>query len=79
MSKYDGLAEFLSRKTSSVTVSFEEIASVVAGGLPPSAYRYTAWWANNPSRHVHARVWLDAGWATSATNLVSRKVTFDPR
>jgi hypothetical protein len=79
MSKYDGLAEFLKRRTSAVTRSFEEVASVVAGGLPPSAYRYIQWWANSPIGHPYSRVWLDAGWATSATNLVSRKVTFTPR
>lgn len=78
MSKYDGLADLLKRRTSAFSLSFDAIASVVDGGLPPSAFRYNQWWENDPN-HSQAKIWLDAGWQTSAVNLVSRKVTFSPR
>ncbi len=61
MAKYSPLAELLQRRSgASVELSFATIAEVV-GGLPDSARRHRAWWANDPS-HVQARAWLDAGW-----------------
>jgi hypothetical protein len=40
-------------------MTFAEISRFV-GGLPPSAYRYREWWANDHGgRHVQAHAWLD--------------------
>lgn len=45
-SKYDPLKAELSRRGSAmVAMSITEIDRLV-GGLPPSAYQYQAWWAN---------------------------------
>ena len=78
MSKYDPLREHLERSgRDSVSMSFEEIADLV-GGLPPSAYRHQAWWANErEGRHVQARAWMGAGWQVSEVNLSGRTVTFE--
>lgn len=78
MSKYSGIGEFLKGRDIEVTLSFDEVAALVVGGLPSSAFDYTAWWANDPS-HVQAKVWLDAGWETRTSNLTGRRITFVPR
>ena len=76
MAKYDALRDRLSRRSSSPwTVSFDEVAAIVPGGLPPSAYRHEAWWANTES-HVQALAWIRAGWHTEGLDLVRRRVTF---
>jgi hypothetical protein len=78
MSKYSGIAEFLKRRDKELILSFDDVAALVDGGLPSSAFEYTAWWANDAS-HVQAKVWLDAGWETRTPNLIGKKVTFVPR
>jgi hypothetical protein len=78
MSKYSGIAEYLKRRDKELTLSFDDVAALVVGGLPSSAFEYSAWWAND-ANHVQAKVWLDAGWETRTPNLISRKVTFVPR
>jgi len=57
MAKYDRLAELLRcQHGSELRVTFEQLADVVPGGLPPSAYRHRAWRANEvDGPHVHAR------------------------
>jgi hypothetical protein len=76
--KYDGLREYLLRQHSDrVTMSFEQVAAVVPGALPSSAYNHQAWWANEVSgSHVEARAWLDAGFRATAVSLTARRVTF---
>jgi len=78
VAKYDGLAEFLRRQRGvHLQVTFEQLATTVPGGLPPSAYRHRAWWANEANgRHVHARAWLNAGWVVSGIDLAGQVVTF---
>ena len=50
LGKYDGLRDhLLSRAGMEATVSFDDVASLVPGGLPASAYQYQAWWANDES------------------------------
>jgi len=78
MGKYDGLSELLRRQSGSSTrMTFEQIADVVPGGLPASAHRYPAWWANeSDSPHVQAHAWMDHGWRVAQLDLVGRVVTF---
>lgn len=46
-----------------VTLRFEEIERILNDKLPPSAYEYQAWWANEKEgNHVNARAWANAGW-----------------
>jgi len=76
MGKYDGLGDhFQHRATSPWSASFNEVAELVAGGLPASAYDHAAWWANSES-HPEAVAWLTAGWRTESVNLEARRVTF---
>jgi hypothetical protein len=57
MSKYDALAELLRRKRglrTQLDLRFAEISIAVPGGVPSSACRHAAWWANETSgSHVH--------------------------
>lgn len=77
MSKYDALVELLARRAAIVTLTFDEIAERVPGGLPPSAYVHRPWWANElRGSHVQARSWLSAGWWVESVDLDGRRVTF---
>ena len=60
MSRYDALtATLLARSEPTVTLSFDELDTIV-GGLPNSAKTYSAWWVNKRSSQPHAKAWLDA-------------------
>jgi hypothetical protein len=78
MAEYDGSAELLRRqRDGQITLTFDQVADAVPGGLPPSACRHRAWWASEPGGyHVHARAWCGAGWHVSAVDLAGRTVTF---
>jgi hypothetical protein len=57
-------------------MSFGEVADIVPGGLPPAAFRYRAWWANDAT-HVQARDgWLGANWRSAGVNMHMQEVTF---
>ena len=77
MAKYDGLGALLNRQTRpEVTLTFAQIAEVVAG-LPPSAYQHRAWWSNERNgRHVHAAAWMSSGWRVAQVDLDRCNVTF---
>lgn len=77
MAKYDPLKAFLQRQPGpAITMSFADVADLV-GGLPNSAYRHPAWWANDSSGgHTHANAWLAAGWVVDSFNQTRRTVSF---
>lgn len=61
MSRYDALtARLKSLAEPHVVLTFDELDQM-RGGLPDSAKKYAAWWANKASSQAHARAWLDAG------------------
>jgi hypothetical protein len=79
MAKYSSLAQWLtSQARSPVTLTFAEVSALVPGGLPPSAYEYQAWWANerNP-RPVQKLAWSKEGWSVVNLNLTAQRVTFE--
>jgi hypothetical protein len=58
---YGALTAYLRRRPEpEVTLSFAELDDVI-GGLPASARKYQAWWANSRRSQPHAQSWLDAG------------------
>lgn len=78
MAKYSPLGGLLQRRSgASVELSFATVAEAV-GGLPDSARRHRAWWANDPS-HVQARAWLDASWQVDDVRLDQGRVRFRRR
>jgi hypothetical protein len=61
MPKYGALTAYLQYRAEPViVVSFGELDRLI-DGLPPSARRHAAWWANSTASQNHARSWLDAG------------------
>jgi hypothetical protein len=80
MGKYEQLERHLREIDSGVRIdmTFDEMNRWVPGGLPPSAFRQAAWWANEASRNqVHARAWTRTGWIVTAVDLTNRSVTFE--
>jgi hypothetical protein len=77
--KYERLYQSLNKKekeVSSLTLSMNEIEEILDFKLPPSAYKYSAWWANeSEGTHTHAHSWLMAGWKTTEVK-PGNKVTF---
>jgi hypothetical protein len=60
-----------------VTMSFEQIERVLNDKLPPSAYKYQAWWANEKDgNHVHAHSWMNAGWMVDTVDRWQKRVRF---
>jgi hypothetical protein len=67
-----------------ITFSFEQIERILNAKLPPSAYEYWAWWANEKEgNHVNARarahlrlrpVQVNAGWKVESVDF-KRKQT----
>ena len=63
-SKYDPLKHYLvSSRQGEVRLTFIKIEEILGFGLPVSARRHTAWWANTTS-HIQAFTWMDAGYQT---------------
>lgn len=59
-SKYEALTTYLSGCPEPVVVmTFSELDRLV-GGLPVSAQKHQAWWANTRTAQPHAHYWLDA-------------------
>lgn len=59
-SKYQALTEYLSERSDPVVeLTFAELDRLV-GGMPASARKHQAWWANSRSAQPHAKYWLDA-------------------
>lgn len=76
MGKYDPLGVFLADQPGCrVHLSFDQIESIIADALPDSACQHREFWANNLAGHVHARVWLDAGWKVETADLTRKIVT----
>ena len=58
-----------------VTLGFEQIERILNDKLPPSAYEYWAWWANEKEgNHVNARAWANAGWKVESVDFKRKRV-----
>jgi hypothetical protein len=80
MGKYELLQRHLGQIDTDVriTMTFEEVAQWVPGGLPSTAFRNPRWWANEPSSsQVHAEAWVRTGWLVEAVDLDDGTVTFE--
>jgi len=64
--KYTPLEHYLrdlSFTQKEVTISFEQIERILNDKLPPSAYQYQAWWANEKKPHHPEKIAIkNAGW-----------------
>jgi len=61
MDEYRPLQQYLERcEGQTVTLTYEQMESIIGDKLPMSAHKYTAWWANGG--HYYAESWLSVGW-----------------
>jgi hypothetical protein len=66
--KYEPLKNYLTNCSSdSVELTYKAIEKIIENGLPCSAFKYLAWWANGG--HTHADAWLGAGFRVDSVNL----------
>lgn len=59
----------------SFVYNFSDIEEIIGTELPPSAYKYKAWWTNNLT-HPQARAWINAGFRTKLPDIDNQRVTF---
>ncbi|HET9974414.1 MAG TPA: hypothetical protein VFQ68_39710 [Streptosporangiaceae bacterium] len=82
MAKYDPVFRFLRDSgLESLDLAMDDLADMVDGGLPPSAYDpgRRMWWSNSDDpRHVQAAAWLAAGYAVApgGVDYALRRVRF---
>jgi hypothetical protein len=60
-------------------MTFGEIEQVLGFGLPNTARKDSAWWANErsvPSRHVQCKAWQDAGFHTENVDIANEMLDF---
>jgi hypothetical protein len=73
--KYQNLTEHLvNLEADAWEASFDEIQQILGMPLPPSAYQYAAWWANQG--RAQSLAWEGAAWKTKRVDLENEKVTF---
>ncbi len=78
MSKYDPFKEFLAGidiEESEISISFDDIESIMGTELPMTARVDRAWWANT-IRSNHAKSWLTPGWKVDKVELAQGVVLF---
>lgn len=81
MNKYEPLRTHLAaRYPEEITMTFDEIAALV-GGLPPTADKWPAYWANEdaPQTHPQKKAWNAAGYRPKFRDMNQRYVVFEPR
>jgi len=79
--KYVPLAEHLARvKGNTVTLTFQEIETLLRNALPPTARgpHAKAWWANTDT-HSQGKAWLALGWKTSVIDAEGERIEFRRR
>lgn len=60
-----------------LTLSIDQIATLIDGDLSPKARQQRAWWSNRDSPSaVQARAWIQAGYHTSEIDLTQQTITF---
>lgn len=77
MSTYSKLSDVLTARAGpSWKVSFAELQRLIGAKLPASAFKYPAWWSNNPSNNAMTKIWLRAGWRTEQVDIPGQTVVF---
>lgn len=80
--KYAPLTEYLSKISSNkIILTLSEIEKIIGDRLPPSAYKYEVWWANNDETHPHRLGWINADFevANGSQIKTTHKVVFTRR
>lgn len=72
---YSPLTRTLRAAARDAHFTFEELEDLLNRGLPASARRHRAWWANDES-HSQARAWLKVGYRVDSVSLEAEWVRF---
>ena len=72
---YDHIHRLDARGVREWHASFTEIERIIGDRLPPSARRYSPWWANDRT-HNQAEAWMALSWKTHSVNLTDERVSF---
>lgn len=76
---YKTFTDYLRRQTAtSIALTFDQIQRIIGMELPPTAFRWEAYWSNSTS-HPLAAAWLEAGWRRprGGLSLTGRQVTLE--
>lgn len=82
MTKYaplqDHLAELSKSGKDEWNTNFKTIETVLGSKLPPSAFKYNEWWANEKETtpKVQCHAWRRAGWKTAFVNNAAKTISF---
>lgn len=77
MSEHKPLTAYLTEQGQEIIpMTFQEIEKVSGRDLPPSAFKYPAWWSNNPRNNPLTHDWLNAGYKTKNVNMENQKLVF---
>jgi hypothetical protein len=80
MAKYTPLEKFLEnldKKQNDVTLDFTQIERIIADRLPQSAFKHSAWWANEmDGSHIEAHAWMGAGCKVDNVDFARKCVRF---
>jgi hypothetical protein len=91
VAKYDRLREYLEGLPTGqrrVALGFRRLEELLGEPLPPSAFKYEAWWLGGRAPVGPAKVWRDqvqeqawqaAGWTIEEVDLLLRNVTLRRR
>lgn len=79
MGKYEPLTEFLRHTQADVwNASFSDVERLLGFCLPPSAYKYPEWWANEKNGGRGQKLsWSAVGWRTAKVDIAARRVRFE--
>jgi DNA-binding XRE family transcriptional regulator len=76
--KYYPLHEYLRPlpQDKPVTLTFDQVETIIGVSLPPSARASRSWWANSTT--PQSRAWLEAGWLMDAVDIGEAWAVFRP-
>ena len=66
----------LTQQKEEINLSFDDVAVIVDGDLPKSAYLYKSWWANNDTNKSQVQAWKTAGYKSCNLSIPNQLITF---
>jgi DNA-binding transcriptional regulator YiaG len=75
--KYTPLMDYLQRTPQDeITLTFDEIETLIGDTLPPSARTQRSWWGNRSKGSPQAAAWMEANYHAKDLDLRAEHVTF---
>jgi len=78
MGKYENLGRKLENvATKQVKLTFDEIEKILGFPLPPSAFKFRPWWANDKTHVQASDGWINNGWKVNTIDFNDKSVFFE--